>query len=182
MEQYLINHCAPTLASLKTANLFNYSFASETELHAQLLHLNTLLAVKGVSLTMIRKTADSALIYVYRSRKLALDLANKTASCMLKKLGYTDLSPESAIAHLAERINRTGDFPHEIGLFLGYPPGDVMGYIQNSGKNCKCSGCWKVYCNECEARKTFRRFDKCKEMYRLMFQKGKTVCQLTIAA
>ena len=182
MEQYLINHCAPTLASLKTANLFNYSFASEYELEAQLLHLNTLLAVKGVSLTIIRKTADSALIYVYRSRKLAHDLANKTASCMLKKLGYTDLSPESAIAHLAELINRTGDFPHEIGLLLGYPPGDVMGYIQNSGKNCKCSGCWKVYCNECEARKTFRRFDKCKEMYRLMFQKGKTVCQLTIAA
>ena len=23
LEQYLINHCAPTLASLKTANLFN---------------------------------------------------------------------------------------------------------------------------------------------------------------
>lgn len=122
MEQYLINHCAPTLASLKTANLFNYSFASEYELEAQLLHLNTLLAVKGVSLTIIRKTADSALIYVYRSRKLAHDLANKTASCMLKKLGYTDLSPESAIAHLAERINRTGDFPHEIGLFLAIRP------------------------------------------------------------
>ena len=62
MEQYLINHCAPTLASLKTANLFNYSFASEAELEAQLLHLNTILAVKGVSLTIIRRTADSALI------------------------------------------------------------------------------------------------------------------------
>ena len=79
MEQYLINHCAPTLASIKTANLFTYSFASEYELEAQLLHLNTLLAVKGVSLTIIRKTAGSALIYVYRSRKLAHDLANKTA-------------------------------------------------------------------------------------------------------
>ena len=68
MEQYLINHCAPTLASLKTANLFNYSFASETELHAQLLRLNDMLAIKGVSLTVIRKTTSSALIYVYRKR------------------------------------------------------------------------------------------------------------------
>lgn len=182
MEQYLINHCAPTLASLKTANLFNYSFASEAELHAQLLRLNDMLAIKGVSLTVIRKTTSSALIYVYRKKKLARDLASKSAACILKKLGYDDLSPESAIAHLAKRINCTGEFPHEIGLFLGYPPGDVMGYIQNNGRNCKCSGCWKVYCDECEARKTFRRFDKCKEMYRLMFQKGKTVCQLTIAA
>ena len=182
MEQYLINHCAPTLASLKTANLFNYSFASEYELEAQLLHLNTLLAVKGVSLTIIRKTADSALIYVYRSRKLALDLANKTASCMLKKLGYTDLSPESAIAHLAERINRTGDFPHEIGLFLGYPPGDVMGYIQNSGKNCKCSGCWKVYCNELEAQKRFAQIQKCRQVYTRLWTQGRSLWQLTVAA
>ena len=75
MEQYLINHCAPTLASLKTANLFNYSFASEAELHAQLLRLNDMLAIKGVSLTVIRKTTSSALIYVYRKKKLARDLA-----------------------------------------------------------------------------------------------------------
>ena len=146
MEQYLINHCAPTLASLKTANLFNYSFASEAELHAQLLRLNDMLAIKGVSLTVIRKTTSSALIYVYRKKNLARDLTSKSAACILKKLGYDDLSPESAIAHLAKRINRTGEFPHEIGLFLGYPPGDVMGYIQNNGRNCKCSGCWKVYC------------------------------------
>lgn len=182
MEHYLINHCAPTLASLKTANLFNYSFASETELYDQLFRLNEMLEAKGVSLTLLRKTANSALIYVYRKKNLERDLANKTSACILKKFGYTDLSAESAIAHLADRIGRTGEFPHEIGLFLGYPPGDVMGYIQNSGKNCKCSGCWKVYCDECEARKTFRKFDKCKQMYRLMFQKGKTVCQLTIAA
>ena len=106
MEQYLINHCAPTLASLKTANLFNYSFASEAELHAQLLRLNDMLAIKGVSLTVIRKTTSSALIYVYRKKKLARDLASKPAACILKKLGYDDLSPESAIAHLAKRINR----------------------------------------------------------------------------
>ena len=122
MEQYLINHCAPTLASLKTANLFNYSFASEAELHAQLLRLNDMLAIKGVSLTVIRKTTSSALIYVYRKKKLARDLASKPAACILKKLGYDDLSPESAIAHLAKRIKRTGEFPHEIGLFWATRP------------------------------------------------------------
>ena len=83
---------------------------------------------------------------------------------------------------LAAALSGSCAFPHEIGFFLGYPYDDVVGFIENKGKNSLCSGCWKVYCDECEARKTFRRFDKCKEMYRLMFQKGKTVCQLTIAA
>ena len=32
MENYLIEHCSPTLASLKTANLFNYMYDSEAEL------------------------------------------------------------------------------------------------------------------------------------------------------
>ena len=38
-----------------------------------------------------------------------------------------------------------GDFPHEIGLLLGYPPEDVSGFIENGGKNFLCSGYWKVY-------------------------------------
>ena len=29
LERYLIEHCSPTLASVKTANLFTWSFAPE---------------------------------------------------------------------------------------------------------------------------------------------------------
>ena len=182
MEQYLVNHCAPTLASLKTANLFHYTCTSEEELQNHLLRLNEMLAIKGVSLMVLSKTLSGALIYVYRIKKLEQDLANKSAICILKRYNYTEFSAEKALEYLAERMQQMDGFPHEIGLFLGYPPGDVAGYIHHSGKNCKCSGCWKVYCNECEARKMFCRFEKCKQMYRLMFQKGKTICQLTIAS
>ena len=30
LERYLIEHCSPTLASVKTANLFTWSFAPES--------------------------------------------------------------------------------------------------------------------------------------------------------
>ena len=36
LERYLIRHCSPTLASLKTANLFNMSFSSQEDFHLQL--------------------------------------------------------------------------------------------------------------------------------------------------
>ena len=101
---------------------------------------------------------------------------------MLTEAHYPVGSVDRCVAELMRRLRQGDAFPHEIGFFLGYPYDDVVGFIENKGKNSLCSGCWKVYCDECEARKTFRRFDKCKEMYRLMFQKGKTVCQLTIAA
>ncbi len=36
---------------------------------------------------------------------------------------------------LIERFHCSGEFPHEIGLFLGYPLHDVIGFIFNRGKN-----------------------------------------------
>ena len=37
------------------------------------------------------------------------------------------------------------DFPHEIGVFLGYPLEDVVGFIRHRGKCFTCCGCWKSY-------------------------------------
>ena len=69
----------------------------------------------------------------------------------IKKYGYESTDPAYALERLRSRLAQREDFPHEIGLFLGYPLGDVIGFIKNAGQNCKCVGCWKVYCNECEA-------------------------------
>lgn len=56
---------------------------------------------------------------------------------------------------MKDRLHMCEKFPHEIGLFLDYPLVDVIGFIRNTGKNCKCSGCWKAYGNAKEAEKTF---------------------------
>ena len=74
---------------------------------------------------------------------------------MLTYYGYDSTEPEKAIEKLKMRLNETTEFPHEIGLFLGYPVGDVVGFIKNKGKNFKCCGCWKVYCDQCEAERRF---------------------------
>ena len=54
--------------------------------------------------------------------------------------------------------------------------------IKNAGQNCKCVGCWKVYCNECEAIKAFARFKKCTNVYVRLWNQGRSVRQLTVAA
>ena len=101
----------------------------------------------------------------------------------LQGCGYRDFSAEGALAHLARRIAENGgEFPHEIGLFLGYPLGDVQGFITHRGQNCKCTGCWKVYCNEQEAQKQFCRFAKCRSIYCRLYQEGTDPSRLTVAA
>lgn len=181
MEDYLIEHCSPTLASLKTANLFNYIYDSDEQLHAYIDELNRNLRGKGVSIVILRKYEHSALIYVYREKKLQADLAQNGVEDFLKNFGYEKFSAGEAISVLQTRFEKEGTFPHEIGIFLGYPLGDVIGFIENAGRNSKCSGCWKVYCNECEAVRLFAKYEKCKEVYKRLFHQGKTAWQLTVA-
>ena len=76
LERYLVEHCSPTLASIKTANLFNMPYASWKELDGQLKSLKQQFAEKGISLSVVRKREGTALIYVYRRHKLKEDLTN----------------------------------------------------------------------------------------------------------
>ena len=63
-------------------------------------------------------------------------------------------------------------FPHEIGLFLGYPFDDVMGFIENRGENFLCSGCWKVYAKERDALACFCSYKDCTALYENLFAEG----------
>ena len=122
LEHYLIGHCSPTLANLKTANLFGYRYDRAEELIVQLTELRQQLLPRGVELRLLQLGQDRALIYVYRIRRLVRDLADPEIRQFLADCGYRDFSVEGALAHLARRImEKGGEFPHEIGLFLGYP-------------------------------------------------------------
>ena len=182
LEQYLITYCSPTLASLKTASLFTLSFSSEEDLEEQLAQWNEKLGGTGVSLRLLRRREETVLVYVCRKAKLQEDLRRPGVSRLLANYGYERTDVDYALQKLAERLDHEAHFPHEIGIFLGYPLGDVIGFIQNAGKNSKCTGCWKVYCNECEAVKLFARFRRCKDTYLRLWNQGRTVWQLTVAA
>lgn len=181
-EKYLIKNCAPTLASLKTGNLFNCALCGKCELKENLSEWGEVLYSSGIRFFVLKEDEKSALVYVYRAGALGKILEDARVRSFLKKCEYTDFSTEVVLKKLKERFSQGGDFPHEIGIFLGYPLGDVIGFIQNSGKNCKCTGCWKVYCDECSAKKTFDKFKKCTEVYTRLWSQGRTVLQLTVAA
>lgn len=182
LERYLIRHCSPTLAALKTANLFSLFFSSEEELLQQLSAWNSCLEDKGVSLLLLCRRERSALIYVYRRQRLQEELSSPQTARFLAGCGYESTDVDEAILRLQRRLSEKKTFPHEIGVFLGYPLGDVIGFIRNEGKNCKCADCWKVYGDECEAKKTFAKFKRCIEVYVRLWKEGRSIRQLTVAA
>ena len=73
------------------------------------------------------------------------------------------------------------EFPHEVGLFLSYPPEDVKGFIDNEAANYKYIGLWKVYGDEEGAKRTFARYRKCTKLYCKLWQSGSSLEQLAVA-
>lgn len=182
MEHCLITHCSPTLASLKAANMFRFFCSAAKDLDEYVARWDQRLSAKGVKICVLHKKKNEALIYVYRENLLERDLRNKAVVSFMKRYQYPLGTVEDAINHLKKRFGQSEAFPHEIGLFLGYPLGDVKGFIKNEGKNCLCCGYWKVYCNVCETMRLFEKFNHCRDVYRQRFENGTSVMQLTVAA
>ncbi len=180
-DEDVIRNCSPTLAGIKTASLFQANYANKMELMLSVRSLNRRLAGKGLLVLPMRYSDGRALLYLYRPKRLAHDLADSEAQRLLRELGYESGSDEKCLARLSRRLRRSGDFPHEIGLFLGYPPEDVRGFIENKADNFKCVGTWKVYGDAEKAQKTFTLYRKCESVYRRQWSHGKTIEQLTVA-
>lgn len=124
----------------------------------------------------------TALIYVVRMSCLQNDLFDPAVGEFLSSFGYTSQNAIDALLILRQHLMQSGTFPHEIGIFLGYPLADVKGFIINHCHNCLCCGDWKVYSDPENAVKTFRRYCKCKQIYRKMWKQGKDLRQLTVSA
>ena len=180
-EEMIINHCSPTLAGIKTGALFNCAYPSEREMRSAVRSWNKTLSPKGLRVLPLRYNERTALIYIYRPAMLSIDLKNETARRLLAECGYASETPEGCIVQLMRRFAECDEFPHEIGLFLGYPPEDVCGFIANKACGYKCAGYWKVYGDEEKAKKAFAKFEKCTRCYCRQHAKGTGIERLAVA-
>lgn len=180
LETALIVNCAPTLAGMKTANLFSFIFQSRRAVLKELRDLNKTLNIRGVHIEPLLWRDKSVLLYVYRPKYLQEELQRSEIMELLEMYGYSDYEMKNCICRLKRRLTDYDCFPHEIGVFLGYPLEDVRGFIENKGKNCKTCGIWKVYCNEAEKQKLFQKFKKCTEVYMKVFNEGRKLLQMTV--
>lgn len=180
-EDLVVRQCAPTLAGMKTGSLFPCPCDNPAALLEQIRQFNRRLRPKGLCLLPLRYTQSFALLYLYRPAELRRDLDGQLARQLLARAGYPPARSERCIAALIRRLRQNKDFPHEIGLFLSYPPEDVRGFIEHRACDFKCAGLWKVYGDEEKACKMFERFKKCTEIYCALWRSGSNIEQLTVA-
>lgn len=180
-EELIVRHCSPTLAGLKAGSLFSCRCTSKQELTLQIRDLNQKLVPKGLRILPLRIWNGRALIYVCRLSGLAKDFSDTQAQQLLESLGYRPEETNQCIFHLIQRLQSAQEFPHEVGLFLGYPPADVCAFIENKACNQKCVGCWKVYGDEEKAKETFAQYEECTKRYCRQWKNGESIERLTKA-
>ena len=171
-EELFVSQCAPTLAGVKTGSLFSCPYETREDVTAEVRRLNRALVPKGLRLLPLRYSEKRVLMYLYRPALLRRDLSDSEAAEILCAAGYSCASCDRCVVQLIERLRESESFPHEIGLFLSYPPEDVRGFIDNKAANFKRSGLWKVYGDEERAMAMFDEFKRCTDIYCRLWREG----------
>lgn len=175
VERKLILQCAPLFIKRRISAFY---MAGEDE-------LGTLVRIcSGMRITArtLGKVEDKWGALLYHKSLLSEYFKDEDVKGLLRELGYenTDLMP--VLSEFALRYQRYGifreEFPHEMGLILGYPVEDVKGYILNNGKNSLYIGCWKVYKKLPEKMMLFREFEREKQMMVMMNLRGLSLAEI----
>ncbi len=175
LTELLIIHCAPTLMGKKCSSLVclkNLDSPYEEELAG--------LRMKGLSFFFLTNRKGCPLLFLYRREKLEKIIRKAKARKMLRQDGYDTSSLEGCLRRLGKRMQEEEEFPHEIGIFLGYPVEDVKGFIENDGENFILSGPWKVYHNRKKAERTFRIYSDCTKCLLRIHEEGSAIDRLCI--
>lgn len=169
IETQLALQCAPVLAGLKISNLLNVN-------SKQGALIQKLLAATELSCYVLLRNGHRMTILIYHKKMLKAYLADKRVQSFLAEQGYEEMSLEEMLHLLSQRyqshMEKRAGFPHELGVFLGYPMEDVEGFIENNGENFLCLGYWKVYQNRQAKLELFQKFERAKEWMILLVSNG----------
>lgn len=167
--------CSLVLSGIKPSNLLIYSNYCEGCISEEL--KNT-----GAEHMKLYIGKNDSVSIIFNREKLEKSLLDEENREFIKQYGYEDFSVNSVIEKLAGRYAEfkegRAEFPHEMGIVLGYPLEDVSGFIENNGKNYLYSGYWKVYKNAEEKIQLFKIYKDIKKYFVEQIENGRQIHQI----
>ena len=176
-EKKLALHTAPALLGIKPACLVSMD-CGESAIKDNIVIFNKKASIRGLRIKVICSCENRSLLFLYNIKLLSRQLSDEENIKVLEKFGYgRDFTLNQYLEILSQRIEENDTFPHEIGIFLGYPLKDVLGFIENSGENYLLCGFWKVYSNPEKACRTFENYGKCRKFLCNKLNQGSDIYQ-----
>ena len=171
LEISLANLCGAAMAGIKPASLAVCDAGERDTLAAYA----RMFLRKGISIAALCEKRGRLSYLVYRENKLREHLAIGENAAFLAAYGYPG-DFEGRLARLKLRL--LGNcFPHEIGVFLGYPPEDILGYLDDPS-GCIFTGAWKVYAEPEKKRALFEKYRRCQDCILRRLAAGQTLGEI----
>lgn len=167
VEIQLILQCAPFISGLKKSNLLLVN-------KEKLYKLKKLLDGSLISYSVLYENSNKIALLLYNEQEMNKYLNNESVKTFLLDMGYENISFKNILKIFKLRYEKymqgNEEFPHEMGILLGYPIEDVKGFVKNKGKNSLYTGYWKVYDKVEEKEKLFEKFKQVEEtMIKLIY-------------
>ena len=174
----VVTQCAPVLKGVKISNLITMKPGGWRKIRAYL-------KKSRMNCIPLYADAEKEVLFLYRYEQLERHLKNREVREFLRSCGYESFEVASVLVRLRRRYQLyagiSKEFPHELGVLLGYPVGDVQGFIDNRGENSLTSRYWKVYQNPKEAEKIFDLYDRVKEQALKEIMCGRTLSHVAVS-
>ena len=172
-DRQIAMQCAPLIAGLVVSNILTID--EEYTDRVRELFLGTDISL----ITLIAKRGRIS-FFLYREKKLAEYLKDDEVVELLYNIDLNYITSECGmlenfIRRYREYMIHGGYFPHEMGVFLGYPIEDVKGFIENEGRDSLYTGYWKVYKNVPAKIRLFERFEQVRESFITMMFYGVSI-------
>lgn len=181
-ERLMGMHGAPLLVGLRPACLLSFQRKTFEDIDGLLASYQHCFQCKGISMYRLAESETCVMILFYRAAALSSMLHLPQAQALLESLEYpVDGTLSDMLGELGYRVRTYTAFPHEIGLFLGYPAEDVRGFMEHHGHAYRCSGCWKVYANEARTRALFELYASCTRTFCARLAEGTAFPELVQA-
>lgn len=159
-ESTLAYFCSPVLMASKVSNLVSISKQEIPSVIGLVQSYNKDFAKYDINILPVCECGNRVLLFVYRQSLLGEYLREENVSSMLEEYGYHKHKSLNYYVSILSMRMKKENFPHEIGLFLGYPVEDVRGFVEKQGRDYKYNGYWKVY-GDCNlAIRRFNTYDK----------------------
>lgn len=112
----------------------------------QLACVGKLAAQWGYQWHVMCENEQSLKLVIYNRQKVQAALSSVQPCHLCAGLNYRPgLTAEEFLAEVARRWQASGDIPHEIGLALGYPVKDVLGFMGLLKLECTGMCGWRIY-------------------------------------
>lgn len=185
-NRLLAEHGMPVLLRIKPANTINVYKSKISRPTVLIEELTTIAAFFDCKLWKLYENETMLLLILYQPEKVNALLKIYPNRRFLSHFGYDfkDNRVGNTLRHLSKRYleyrEEGAEFPHEIGIILGYPLKDVEGFIRYKGEKYLYQGYWKVYSDVEKAKETFLQIHKAREIGKISLARNQTLCYTTL--